>query len=62
MSIPEKECLSEDQRYEQFVQRLACHEPALRRFLRSLLPTWTDVDDHQLMKCVESKILNSEPG
>lgn len=57
MSIPEKERLSEDQRYEQFVQRLACHEPALRRFLRSLLPTWTDVDDHQLMKSSNRKSL-----
>jgi RNA polymerase sigma-70 factor (ECF subfamily) len=36
---------SEDARYEVFVQRFAHHEPDLRRFIRSLLPTWTAVDE-----------------
>lgn len=36
---------SEDERYETFVSRFAHYEPDLRRFLRSLLPTWTDTDE-----------------
>lgn len=35
----------DDARYEEFVRCFAHHEPALRRFLRSLLPTWDDVDE-----------------
>ena len=34
-----------DDHYEVFVQRFAHHEPDLRRFLRSLLPSWGDVDE-----------------
>ena len=36
---------ADDQRYETFVARFAHHEPDLRRFVRSLLPTWTDADE-----------------
>ncbi|MDF1825607.1 MAG: sigma-70 family RNA polymerase sigma factor [Verrucomicrobiales bacterium] len=36
---------SEDDRYETFVSCFAHHEPDLRRFIRSLLPTWTDTDE-----------------
>ena len=36
---------SEDDRYELFVARFARHEPDLRRFIRSLLPSWSDVDE-----------------
>lgn len=36
---------SEDERYETFVSRFAHYEPDLRRFIRSLLPTWTDTDE-----------------
>jgi len=32
-------------RYEEFVQLLVAHEPALRAFLRALMPTWADVDE-----------------
>ena len=35
----------EYKRYETFVARFAHFEPDLRRFIRSLLPTWTDADD-----------------
>ncbi len=45
MSAPVNPPESEDDRYELFVRRFAHHEPDLRRFIRSLLPTWTDVDD-----------------
>ena len=31
--------------YEAFVRLFMAHEPRLRGFLRSLLPTWEDVDD-----------------
>jgi RNA polymerase sigma-70 factor (ECF subfamily) len=31
--------------YERFVQLLVQHEPALRAFVRSLVPRWEDVDD-----------------
>lgn len=36
---------SEDEHYEMFVSRFAHYEPDLRRFIRSLLPTWTDTDE-----------------
>ena len=36
---------SENERYEAFVQLFAHHEPDLRRFVRSLLPTWSDADE-----------------
>lgn len=32
-------------RYETFVRLLVAHEPHLRSFLHSLLPSWTDVDE-----------------
>lgn len=31
--------------YERFVSLLTQHEPALRRFIRTLLPAWGDVDE-----------------
>ncbi len=31
--------------YESFVRCLTQHEPALRRFIRTLLPAWGDVDE-----------------
>jgi RNA polymerase sigma-70 factor (ECF subfamily) len=31
--------------YEEFVRHLTTHEPALRRFIRTLLPTWGDTDE-----------------
>ena len=34
-----------DPRYETFVRLLVAHEPHLRAFLHSLLPSWTDVDE-----------------
>lgn len=34
-----------DIRYEQFVRLLVAHEAHLRSFLRSLLSSWTDVDE-----------------
>ena len=34
-----------DDPYERFVALFARHEPVLRGFVRSLLPTWRDVDD-----------------
>ena len=36
---------SEDQNYEDFVRLFTRHEPPLRAFVRSLLPTWDDVDE-----------------
>lgn len=45
MSFSEPQSDSEDARYEVFVARFAHYEPDLRRFIRSLLPTWTDTDD-----------------
>lgn len=36
---------SKDDHYELFVQRFAQFEPDLRRFIRSLLPTWNDADE-----------------
>lgn len=41
MDAPE----SEDDRYEGFVNCFTKYEPDLRRFIRSLLPTWTDTDE-----------------
>lgn len=35
----------EDQRYELFIQRFTGREQDLRRFIRSLVPTWTDADE-----------------
>ena len=37
--------LQEDARYEVFVKKFAHHEGDLRRFVRSLLPNWTDADE-----------------
>ncbi len=45
MPVQEKQPSSEDVRYELFVQRFAQHEPDLRRFIRSLLPTRADADE-----------------
>ncbi|NNC89379.1 MAG: sigma-70 family RNA polymerase sigma factor [Akkermansiaceae bacterium] len=36
---------SEDRNYEDFVRLFTHHEPKLRAFVRSLLPTWEDVDE-----------------
>jgi RNA polymerase sigma-70 factor (ECF subfamily) len=36
---------TEDARYEIFVRKFAHHEADLRRFVRSLLPNWTDADE-----------------
>lgn len=36
---------SEDERYEVFVAKFAHYEPDLRRFIRSLLPSWSDADE-----------------
>ncbi|MEM9479914.1 MAG: sigma-70 family RNA polymerase sigma factor [Verrucomicrobiota bacterium] len=36
---------AQDDLYELFVQRFARHESDIRRFLRSLLPSWGDVDE-----------------
>jgi len=41
----EKEPAAEDLRYEAYIQRFTHCEPDLRRFIRSLLPTWTDADE-----------------
>jgi len=35
----------DDERYEAFIQHFTRSEPDLRRFIRSLLPTWTDTDE-----------------
>ena len=35
----------EDDRYEVFVKKFAHYEGDLRRFVRSLLPNWTDADE-----------------
>ena len=45
MAAPDHIVPPRNDRYEQFVQLLVAHEPHLRCFLRSLLPTWTDVDE-----------------
>ncbi len=36
---------SRDHQYRQFVQLFVRHERAIRAFVRSLLPSWADVDD-----------------
>lgn len=45
MSQTETESSEEDLRYEAFIQRFTHCEPDLRRFIRSLLPTWSDADE-----------------
>ena len=45
MNSPINQPESEDSRYESFVAQFAHHEPDLRRFIRSLLPTWDDTDE-----------------
>ena len=46
MKAPEKQPNAEENaHYEVFVQRFAQHEPDLRRFIRSLVPTRTDADE-----------------
>ena len=45
MSQSEKESAEEDLRYEAYIQRFTRCEPDLRRFIRSLLPTWSDADE-----------------
>ena len=45
MSRSEKDSAAEDLRYEAYIQRFTHSEPDLRRFIRSLLPTWTDADE-----------------
>tara|TARA_R110002096_G_scaffold11515_8_gene42362 strand:- start:3014 stop:3568 length:555 start_codon:yes stop_codon:yes gene_type:complete len=45
MPEPTSQSESEDARYEGFVAKFAHYEPDLRRFIRSLLPTWTDADE-----------------
>ena len=45
MPQSEKESAEEDLRYEAFIQRFTHFEPDLRRFIRSLLPTWSDADE-----------------
>ena len=45
MPQPDHPASSEDAHYELFVQRFAKYEPDIRRFIRSLLPTWTDTDE-----------------
>lgn len=45
MSIDTSDSGLEDENYELFVSRFAHYEPDLRRFIRSLLPTWTDTDE-----------------
>ena len=45
MDIPNDQHESEDARYESFVAKFAHYEPDLRRFIRSLLPSWDDTDE-----------------
>jgi len=45
MTIPDSHSGPEDARYEVFIARFAHHEPDLRRFIRSLLPTAVDADE-----------------
>lgn len=40
-----KDSNSDDDRYEAFIQHFTHAEPDLRRFIRSLLPTWHDTDE-----------------
>jgi RNA polymerase sigma-70 factor, ECF subfamily len=37
--------IEEDQRYELFIQRFTGCEQDLRRFIRSLIPTWADTEE-----------------
>ena len=41
-----------DQVYERFVQAFARHEPALRSFVRPLVPTWDDLDEVIQQTCI----------
>lgn len=41
-----------EQAYESFVQAFARHEPALRSFVRPLVPTWDDMDEVIQQTCV----------
>ena len=43
--MPSPEDHDQEQRYEDFVRLFTHHEPQLRAFVRSLLPTWDDVDE-----------------
>ncbi len=43
--MSERNVSSEDERYEAFVRLLVEHEPGVRSYLRSLLPTWDDVEE-----------------
>lgn len=36
---------SEDNKYDEFVRLYSHHEPHIRAYLRSLLPSWQDVDE-----------------
>lgn len=45
MDAIDKDSDSEDERYEGFVTCFTRHEPDLRQFIRSLLPTWTDTEE-----------------
>ncbi len=45
MSDSDSQPAPEDARYEMFVKRFAHYEPDLRRFIGSLLPTWSDADE-----------------
>jgi RNA polymerase sigma-70 factor (ECF subfamily) len=44
--------LSSEHAYEQFVQAFARHEPALRSFIRPLVPGWNDADEVMQQTCV----------
>lgn len=35
----------EDKKYEAFVSQLSRHEPDIRAFVRTLVPSWTDADE-----------------
>jgi RNA polymerase sigma-70 factor (ECF subfamily) len=50
--------------YEQFVKAFARHEPALRAFVRPLVPTWNDADEVIQQTCVVlwRKFGEFEPG
>jgi RNA polymerase sigma-70 factor (ECF subfamily) len=45
MPLPTDSAPPDSDRYEAFVRLLVLHEPHLRSFLRSLLPSWNDVDE-----------------
>jgi RNA polymerase sigma-70 factor (ECF subfamily) len=44
--------LRQEQAYEAFVQDFARHEPALRAFVRPLVPTWDDMEEVVQQTCV----------